>query len=48
MSEDGVADFNFSEPCHHVVRFVDRAFIIEPMDLQVVVLIVQDALEATF
>ena len=46
MSEDGVAGINFSEPCHHVVRFVDRAFVIEPVELQVVVVIVRDALEA--
>ena len=48
MSEDGAASFNFTEPCHHVVRFVDRAFIIEPVELQVVVVIVRDALEANF
>ena len=46
MSEDGVFVVNFTEPCHHVVRFVDWAFIIEPMELQVVVVIVRDPLEA--
>ena len=46
MAEDGMAGLNFTEPCHHVVRFVDRAVFIEPVDLQVVVVIVRDALEA--
>ena len=47
MSEDGMAGLNFSEPCHQVVRFVDRALVIEPMDLQVVMFFVRDALEAS-
>ena len=46
MSEDGMASLNFTEPCHEVVRFVGRTFIIEPVDFQVVVIIVRDALEA--
>jgi hypothetical protein len=41
-----MAGFNFTEPCHHVVRFVGRAVLIEPVDLQVVVIIVRNALEA--
>ena len=48
MSENGMTGLNFSEPCHEVVSFVDRTFIIESVDLQVVVLIVRDALEANF
>ena len=48
MSEDGMAGLNFTEPCHEVVTFVDRTFIIESVDLQVVVVIVRDALEAGF
>jgi hypothetical protein len=47
MSEDGMASFNFTEPCHQVVRFVGRTFVIEPVNLQVVVIIVRDALEAS-
>ena len=48
MSEDRVFVVNFTKPCHHVVRFVARAFIIELVELQVVVVIVRDALEANF
>ena len=47
MSEDGLAGINFSKPCHHVVRFVNRAVLIEPMDLHVFVVFVRDALEAS-
>jgi hypothetical protein len=44
-----MADLNFSEPCHQVVRFVDRAGLVEPVDLQVVMFVVRrDALEASF
>ena len=32
ISEDGLAGMNFSEPCHHVVRFVDRTVLIEPVE----------------
>ena len=46
MSEDGMASLNFTEPCHQVVRFVGRTILIEPVDLQVVVVIVRGALEA--
>jgi hypothetical protein len=46
MSEDGMASINRTEPCHHVVRFVGRTLIIEPVDIQVVVFIVRDTLEA--
>ena len=38
---------NFTEPCHQVVRFVSRTVLIEPVDLQVVVIIVRNALEAS-
>ena len=48
MSEDGTASLNFSEPCHHVARFIGRTVLIEPVELQVVVIIVRDALEACF
>jgi hypothetical protein len=47
MSQDGLADMNFSEPRHQVVRFVGRAVLIEPVELQVFVVFVRDALEAT-
>jgi hypothetical protein len=47
MSEDGMASLNFTKPCHQVVRFVGRTLFIEPVDLQVVVVIVRDALEAS-
>ena len=47
MSEDGMASLNFTEPCHQVVRFVGRTVFIEPVDLQVVVIIMRDALEAS-
>jgi hypothetical protein len=46
MSEDGMTSINRTEPCHHVVGFVGRTLIIEPVDIQVVVFIVRDALEA--
>ena len=46
MSEDGMASLNFTEPCHQVVRFVGRTVFIEPVDLQVVVIIMRDALES--
>ena len=45
MTEDGMASLNFTEPCHHVVRFIGRTILIKPVDLQVVVVIVRDALE---
>ena len=45
MSEDGAAGINWTDPCHHVVRFVGRALIIEPVELQMVVVVVGDALE---
>jgi hypothetical protein len=48
ISEDRMAGLNFTEPCHQVVRFVNRAGLIESVDLQVVVFIVRDALEASF
>jgi hypothetical protein len=48
ISEDGMAGLNFTEPCHQVVRFVDRTGLIKPVDLQVVMFIVRDALEASF
>ena len=47
MCVDGFAGKNFSEPCHHVVMFVDRTVLIEPVDLQVFVVFVRDALEAS-
>ena len=47
MSEDGMASINCTEPCHQVVRFVDRAFVIAPVKFQVVMLFVRDALEAS-
>ena len=46
MSLDGMDGINFTEPCHQVVRFVGRAVLIEPVELQVGVLLVRDALEA--
>ena len=46
MSDDGLAGMNFSEPCHHVVRFVARTVLIEPVDLHVFVVFERDALEA--
>ena len=48
MSENGMGLVNFTDPCHQVVRFVDRTVLIEPVELQVVVFIVRDALEASF
>ena len=49
MSEDGTASLKFTEPCHHVVRsFIGRTVFIEPVELQVVVIIMRDALEASF
>ena len=48
MPENGMAGVNCTEPCHQVVRFVGWAVFIEPVDLQVVVIIVRDALEASF
>jgi hypothetical protein len=47
MCDDGLTALHFSEPCHHVVRFVDRAVLIEPVHLQLIVLFVRDALEAS-
>ena len=47
MSEDGLAAMNFTKPCHHVVRFVDRTVLIEPVDLQLFVIFMRDALEAS-
>lgn len=47
MSEDGLAGIDFSEPCHHVVRFANRAVLIEPVELHVFVVFVRDALEAS-
>ena len=47
MSMDGMASINRAEPCHQVVRFVGRTFIIELVELQVVVIIVRDTLEAS-
>lgn len=47
VSEDGMAGLNFTKPCHQVVRFVNRTLLIEPVELQVVVIIVRDALEAS-
>ena len=44
---DGMALLNFSEPCHHVARFIGRTVLIEPVDFQVVVIIMCDALEAS-
>ena len=46
MSDDGLAGMNFSEPCHHEVRFVNRAFFIEPVNFHIFVVFVRDALEA--
>ena len=48
ISENGMASLNFTEPCHQVVRYVDRAVLIEPVDFQVIALFVRDALEAGF
>lgn len=48
FSDDGMVGINFTEPCHQIVRFVDRAGLIEPVELQVVVIIVRDALEASY
>jgi hypothetical protein len=48
MSEDGLAGMNFTEPCHQVVGFVGRAFLIMKfVELQVVVVVVRDALETS-
>jgi hypothetical protein len=47
ISGDGLAGTNFSEPCHHIVGFVDRAVLIQPVDLQMFVVFVHDALEAS-
>jgi hypothetical protein len=47
LSEDGLTALNFTEPCHHVVRFVDRTVLIEPVHLQLIVHFVRDALEAS-
>ena len=48
MSEDGTASLKFTEPCHHVVRFISRTVLTKPVELQVVVIIVRDELEASF
>jgi hypothetical protein len=47
MSEDGLTALNFTDPCHHVVRFVDWAVLIEPVNLHIFVVFVRDALEAS-
>jgi hypothetical protein len=47
MCGDGMANLNLTKPRHQVVRFVGWTFIIKPVNLQVVVIIVRDALEAS-
>ena len=47
MCDDGIAAFHFTEPCHHIVRFVDRAVLIEPVDLQLFVVFVHDTLKTS-
>ena len=47
MSLNGLASMNFSEPRHQVVRFVGRAFVIKPVDMQVAVVFMRDTLEAS-
>ena len=48
MSENGLAAMNFTEPCHHVVKFVDWVVVlIEPVNLHVFVVFVSDALDAS-
>ena len=42
MTDDGFTDQNFSEPCHQIVRFIDRAVLIEPVDLHVLVVFMSD------
>lgn len=46
--EVGIAVMNFIKPCHHVMKFVDRAVLIEPVDLQLFVIFVRGTLEASF
>ena len=44
---DGLAGVNLGDSCQQVVRYVDRRFFIELVDLHVFVIIVRTALEAT-
>jgi hypothetical protein len=44
---NGLAGDNLTDSCHQVVRFVDRKFFIEPVDLQVFVIVVRAALNAS-
>jgi hypothetical protein len=48
VSEDGLAGMNLTESRHQVMRFVGREVIIEPVDLQVIVILVRAALETSF
>ena len=47
MCKDGLAAINFTEPCHHIVRFFDGTVLIESLDLHVFVAFVRDTLEAS-
>ena len=44
---DGLAGANVTDSCHQVVRFVDRKLFIEPVDLQVFVVVVWATLESS-
>ena len=44
---DGLAGVKLSESCQQIVRFIGRDAFIEPLDLQVFVLIVRAALDAS-
>ena len=46
MCKDGIAGANLNESCQQVVRFVGRSVFIEPVELQVFVLVVRATLEA--
>jgi hypothetical protein len=47
MCGDGLAGVNLTDGCHQVVRFVNRKFFIEPVDLQVFVVVMRAALDAS-
>ena len=47
VSGDGLADANLSDSCRQVVRFVGRSGFIEPPELQVLVVVVRAALDAS-
>jgi len=47
VSRDGLAGMDLTESRHQVVRFVGRSVFIEPVDLQVIVIVMRAALETS-